>query len=295
MNFHEWKFRASQMGQLMAGVKDSLTDKQKETLAGLLTKQANGNITNRQSITLGGLIAKRDAKPKLLKTATNLLDDIFQETVFGRSKELKNKYLEKGVSQEEKSLTLYTQVTGELLTKNEDQFANDWFTGTPDNTEGLIRDIKTSWDYSTFPMHDEEIKNKAYLCQLNVYMDLVGLDKAELVYCLVDTPFNLVDDELRKVGWNIGVTSTDSIPTELKVETVQNLIYTEEGLIDYCHQSSDIELNWFTGFKEIRPENRIKIFDTYKDGKLLGQMRTQVQLGRDYLCRIAANLVKSAA
>lgn len=295
MNFIEWKFRASQMGRLMAGVKDALTDKQKETLEGLLNKRANNSITDKQQVTLGDLIAKRDAKPKLLKTAQNLLDEIFQEVVFGRTKEVKTKYMDKGIAQEEKSLTLYTSVTGNLLIKNERNYQNDWFTGTPDNTQGMIRDIKTCWDYSTFPMHDTEIKKKDYLCQLNVYMDLTGLDKAELVYCLVDTPFSMIDDELRRVGWDVGATSTDSIPRELKVETVQNLIYTEQGLIEYCHQSSDIELDWFTDFKEIRPENRLKVFETYRDGKLLEQMRTQVELARDYLCNISVNLLKDVA
>jgi hypothetical protein len=295
MDFTQWKFRASQMGQLMAGVKDALTERQTETLEGLLTKQAQNKITDRQLQTLGDLIAKRDAKPKLLKTATNLLDEIFQEVVFGRSKEIKTKYMDKGLAKEEESLTLYTQVTGNLLLKNETNFQNDHFTGTPDNTQGLIRDIKTCWDYSTYPMHQTEIKKKAYLCQLNVYMDLCGLDEAELVYCLVDTPFSMIDDELRRLSWDIGATSIDSVPKELKVETVQNHIYTEAGLIEYCHQSMDMELDWFTDFKEIRPENRLKIFHTYRDGKLLKQMRTQVELAREYLCNISVNLLKEVA
>jgi hypothetical protein len=275
------------MGQLMTGVKDPLTDKQQETLIGLQMKQESGTITDSQLTTLGDLIKKRDAKPKLLKTAENLLNDIFQEVVFGRSKEIKSKYLDKGIMAEEKSLSLYTSVTGELIYKNEETFQNDFFVGTPDNCYQKIRDIKSSWDYSTFPMHDKEINNKAYIYQLNVYMDLCGLDEAELIYCLVDTPHELVDDELRRVGWQIGASSTDSIPRELKVETVQNLIYTEEGLIDYCNQSPDVYLEWFDEFKPIRPENRLKVFEITKDVKLLKRMRQQVELGRDYLERIS--------
>lgn len=287
MNWSEWKFRASQMGQLMTGVKEPLTDKQNETLIDLQLKQEMGTITDKQLTTLGDLIKKRDAKPKLLKTAENLLNDIFQEVVFGRSKEIKSKYLDKGIMAEEKSLSLYTEVTGELIYKNEENFSNEFFTGTPDNCYEKVRDIKSSWDYSTFPMHDTEIKNKAYIYQLNVYMDLCGLDEAELIYCLVDTPSEMVDDELRRVSYQIGAMSVDSVPRELKVETVQNLIYTEEGLIDYCNQSPDVYLEWFDSFKAIRPENRLKVFEIERDVKLLKRMREQVQLGREYLERIS--------
>ena len=290
MDFTNWKFRASQMGQLMAGVKPNLTEKQQETLNDLLIKRDKG-ITDTQTKLLGSLLEKRDQKPKLLATAKNLCNDIFQEQVFGRSKDIKTKYMEKGLSQEELSISLYTKMTGELLFKNETNFKNDFFTGTPDNTQEKIRDIKTSWDYSTFPMHDKEITNKGYIYQLNTYMNLTGLEESELIYCLVDTPFNLIDDELRKLSWKSGCLSLDSMPIDLKVETVSNLIYTEKGLKEYCHQSTDIEIEWFEGiFKEIQPEHRLKIFELIYDPGIVKQMKDHVYLGREYLNEIAIRI-----
>jgi hypothetical protein len=281
------------MGALMSGVKPNLTPLQAKTLEDLQLKDINKSLTPAQMKTLVGLRDKRDAEPKLLKTAQTLLNDIFQEVVFGRSKEIKNKYMEKGLMQEEKSISLYTSVTGELIFKNEERFENDYFTGTPDNIDGKVRDIKSCWSFSSYPLHDTEIKNKWYIYQLSVYMDLTGLDEAELIYCLVDTPHNLIDNELRRVGWDLGVTSTDSIPEKLKVETVQNLIYTEQGLKEYCHQSSDIKLEWFDSFKEVKPENRIKIFEIVKDVKIAKQMKTQVELSREYLVKISHQLAKA--
>lgn len=293
MDFTNWKFRASQMGDLMAGNKPNLTEKQESTLIGLLDKRDNGKITDKQTSTLGDLIAKRDAKPKLLKTATNKCDEIFQEVVFGRSKELTNRYLEKGISQEEVSLSLYQDVVGDLVLKNEENYQNDYFTGTPDCCHEKVIDIKSSWSYSSFPMNDMEIKNKAYYYQLQVYMNLTGLETAELAYCLVDTPSNLIDDELRKLSWNSGAISLDSIPTKIKVETVQNLIYTVEGLEKFCLQSTDFKLEWFDNFKPIRPENRLKIFAIDYDVSTVRRMREYVELGRDYLAKSAAEVARN--
>jgi hypothetical protein len=39
----KWKFRASQMGRLMAGVKPNLTENQEKTLNGLLEKKIKRN------------------------------------------------------------------------------------------------------------------------------------------------------------------------------------------------------------------------------------------------------------
>jgi len=287
----KWKFRASQMGRLMAGVKPNLTENQEKTLNGLLEKKSNGTITDKQLVTLGDLMSKRDAKPKLMATAKTLCREIFQEQFFGRSKNITNKYLEKGISQEEHSLSLYTSVTGNLLFKNEDNFVDDHFTGTPDNIEGKVRDIKTSWDYSTFPFYENEATNSTYIYQLNTYMALTELDSSELIYCLVDTPFNLVDDELRRLCWKSGCLSLDSLPKKVMAETVQNLIYTEQGLKDYCHQSADVEIEWFDSFKRLRDEDRIKIFDVSYDENIIKSMRSQVEFAREYFARIMQDFV----
>ena len=47
--------------------------------------------------------------------------------------------------------------------------------------------------------------DKDYFWQLQAYMDLTGAQKAKLVYCLVNTPFKLVEDEKRKLIYTMGV------------------------------------------------------------------------------------------
>lgn len=291
MDLSNWKFRASSLGQLCGTIKPNLTDKQIETLEGLKEKQSlyvqQGKILAAgDQKKLGSLLEKKDAKPKLLATAQKYCDQIIQEQIFGRSYDIKSKYLDKGISQEIISLQLYQEVMNEMLFKNDENFRNDFFTGTPDSLiDGRVVDIKTSWDFTTFPMNDETINNNAYIYQLQAYMNLTGLDKSQLVYCLVDTPFNLIDDELRRLSWDSGCTSLDSVPANVKAEVVENLIYTEKGLKEYCHQSTDVEIEWFTNFKEIKAEHRLKSFDLYYDPKLVEQIKEYVVLGRNYLTK----------
>jgi hypothetical protein len=85
--------------------------------------------------------------------------------------------------------------------------------------------------------------------------------------------------------------SLDSLPKKVIAETVQNLIYTEQGLIDYCHQSADVEIEWFDNFKRLRHEDRIKIFEVKYDENMIKNMRSQVELAREYFAEIMQDFV----
>ncbi len=287
------------MGKLMKGMKPNLTERQKKLLSDLMKKKASGKITDFQLVDLGDLIKQRDQKPKLSKGAETYLDSIIQEIVFGRSKKILSKYLDKGNAVEEKSISLYCNVTGNLFFKNDKRFRNEWITGEPDNIDGKVRDIKSSWDFSTFPLHAQEIPTIDYEWQLITYMELTGLKEAELIYCLVDTPEHLVTNELWNVSRKLGLTTPDSIPIKLKVETVSNLIYTEVGLMEYCASTPDPELTFdmFKDFEEIVPEHRVKSFHLDYDYSRVKQMYTQAELAREYLIENTikiANKLKAA-
>jgi hypothetical protein len=68
-------------------------------------------------------------------------------------------------------------------------FNDEYFQGTPDvYTDELVIDTKCSWDYTTFLDAVTSPINKDYEAQLQVYMHLLGLKKAKLVYVMLDTP-----------------------------------------------------------------------------------------------------------
>lgn len=148
----------------------------------------------------------------------HLLQCWIQET-YGRKKDISNKYLEKGIAQEEESITLYSRVTKTFYKKNTEEISNSFLVGTPDLFEGetiltakKIKDIKTSWDIFTFYDVFHNAVKKNYEWQLLGYMDLTGAEEAGLVYCLVDTPQKHIEDAKRKLSWSLGLIDPDIDP-----------------------------------------------------------------------------------
>jgi len=287
LNFDNYLFRCSSLGKLMVGVKPNLTENQEKEMIRLLENQSKGKITEKQTITLGDLLDKKNAKNELSTTTKNYLTEIHKEVLFKRRSDLKNKYLDKGIQVEDISFTLYSNVSKKPFYKNKERLYNDFFQGEPDNKTAKIRDIKSSWDYSTFPFYETEISNKDYICQLNGYIDLTGLEEAELIYCLVDTPFKIINDELRRSDWKFNIMDNDgNIRDEsikLVVEMVSNMLYTHGGLVEYCNENPAVNIEWFEDFREV-PENlRVKIFETKKDENLIKTMKEQVVKCREYL------------
>lgn len=136
------------------------------------------------------------------KTMIGELQKIWIEQKYGRSKEIQTLQMEKGITQEEDAITLLSKVDKSFYVKNEENLTNDYLTGTPDIITNEVIDIKSSWDIFSFFKSQLEDINKDYYYQLQSYMDLTGLDKARLVYCLVSTPESLISREKDKLTWN---------------------------------------------------------------------------------------------
>lgn len=292
INFENYLFRCSSLGKLMTGIKEPLTEKQILTLAGLIEKRAayiekGKPLADGDTKLLGDLMTRRDTKPELSTTAKTYLKTLHREEFMHRNKTIQSKYLEKGIIVEEKSISLYTDVFGKLLVKNKIRFADKYKTGEPDNCQKIVRDFKSSFDFTTFPMYEEEIPNQDYFWQLQGYMDLTGMDNAELIYCLIDTPNKIVDDELRRLDWKYGILNLEgevkdeSIP--MVVEKVQEMIYTEYGLDDFCAYNSVVKKQWFTDFYELPKESRIKVFEVQKDKVKLEMLHEQITKSREFL------------
>lgn len=254
----KYQFRCSELGKIMSGFKEkNLTDKQEEELKKLEEKLVTGKITDLQVKKLNELTVKKNSPLELSKGVKSHLESIHKSILFKRSKHITSKYLEKGIYVEEFSFSLLSNVDNVFYIKNSERLRNEFIQGEPDNTQGKIRDIKSSWDWSTFPMYEEEIPNSDYDWQLRGYMALTGLEEAELIYCLVDTPEHIIIKELSSFCFKSGV---KELTDELEKELRSNLTF------------NDI------------PENlRIKKFFIKRDKKKEDQIYKQVKLCRLYL------------
>lgn len=212
-----------------------------------------------RSSAIGKLMASPRNKGEVLsETAKTYIQDLFKENELGIAREFWSRYTDKGLQMEDEAIDFAGQVLGwEFVVKNEESFENDWITGTPDVlTKTLLADIKCSWDGNTFPLFDTELKNKDYFWQMQGYMWLTGLEQAELVYCLMDTPHQIVEDEVRRAHWKAGLIDED---IDLR-EAVQSQ-----------HTFSHLPNNL-----------RIKRFIVEKDEKAIEQIKEKVELAREY-------------
>lgn len=272
LQFYDYKFRCHSVGKLMVGANAGLTDKQEQMLSDYMARNQDPTgkpLTQNQLKVMGELLAKANAKPELSTGAKSFLHEIHKEQVFGMDRSIQSKYLDKGLQVESQALSLYSNVTGKFFATNKERKENDYFSGEADNTQGRIRDIKSSWSFETFPLHDKKLPNPLYEWQMQGYMDLYDLDSAEIIYVLVDTPDMLIEDEIRRTSWKMGMIE---VPEELQEEIRHNMTY-----------------------KHIPEELRVKSFYIKRDKKKIALMRQYVKMGRKYLNSLSESMADQLA
>jgi hypothetical protein len=153
---------------------------------------------------LGKIMTSPKSKGEVLsQTAKTYLKELALEEKFGIRKEFSSRYTDKGNIQEDTAIEMASKVLNlPFALKNTVFYENEFIKGTPDLIlEDEIIDIKCSWDGTTFPWFEDELPNKDYFWQLVGYCWLTGRSKARVVYCLVDTPEDIVQDEIRRTSW----------------------------------------------------------------------------------------------
>jgi hypothetical protein len=146
---------------------------------------------------LGKLMTSSRTKGEVLgQTAKSYIIQKAKEDFFEYKTELTNKYVMKGIHQEQDSIDLLNAVRFENYKKYEHRAENEWLTGSCDIiTEDLIIDIKSSWSLETFPATSYELKDLSeYEWQGRAYMWLYDMPTFELSYVMVSTADDLLSD-----------------------------------------------------------------------------------------------------
>ena len=208
---------------------------------------------------IGKIMATPRSKTEFLsQTAKSYIHELVIQEKYGIRKEFSSRYTDKGNAVEDDSISLVNDVLDvKFIYKNEEYFENDFITGTPDvNTEDVLLDVKSSWDATTFPFFETEIPTKDYYFQLQGYLWLTNKTEAMLCYCLVDTPIEMVEDEIRRAHWKLH-----------KLE--EDLDLREE--VETKHQFSHIPKN-----------RRVKVFFVQKDEAVIEQIKARIEDCRLY-------------
>jgi len=139
---------------------------------------------------LGKLMTSSRSKGEALsQTAKSYIIQKAKEDFYGYKNELTNKYVLKGIEQEQDSIDLLNLVRVENWVKNDKRVENEWISGCCDIiTEFSIIDIKSSWSLDTFPATSYELKDlNDYEWQGRAYMWLYDMPTFELCYVMVST------------------------------------------------------------------------------------------------------------
>ena len=112
---------------------------------------------------IGKIMTSPKTKGEVLsQTTKTYIQGLALAHVYGIRKEFSSKYTDKGNECEDMCLSFVMEVIDKgFLFKNEENFSNDWLTGTPDVvTDQVLIDVKNSWSGSTFPWFETECPNK---------------------------------------------------------------------------------------------------------------------------------------
>jgi hypothetical protein len=187
---------------------------------------------------LGYLMTEPRSKSETLSETTKThLVDVYVSKKYNRFTELNSKFLDKGNEVEEDSITTVSRITKDFFTKNVTSLKNEFIQGTPDLFKGesiknadVIRDCKSSWDIYTFNRAIAKALDPKYKWQGTGYMALTGATVCFIDYCLNNTPFHLVDRELRMESYKH---ESGDVPTWIKLQIIANHVYDKKTFDEY--------------------------------------------------------------
>lgn len=217
---------------------------------------------------LGKIMTNARSKSETLsKTTKSYIKELFMELEWNIVEDISTPAMEKGNIVEAESIKfantmLSLGLTDEQIENNSQRYRyNDFVHGSTDlETDDLIIDVKNPFTIKTFPMFsDDELPNKHYSDQMQGYMWLSNKDKAMIVYTAIESPSEMIYDDIRKQHWKKQA-FWDGEEDEAIVEAVTN----------------------YHTFPLIENENRIRVYEVDRNEERIEQIKERIGLCREY-------------
>lgn len=233
--------------------------------------------------------ADKDAG-NLSKTAETHCIDVFTSWYYKRREDAYSKYMDKGTSVEEDSITLLSLLTKKLYLKNEEQLSNDFITGTPDlfimdgSRVDVVEDVKSSYDIFTFQRAKAKKLEPNYYWQIQGYLYLTGAKLGRIRYCLVNAPASLIDDEKKWLFYKVDhSTEEGQRKYEDRCKQIErNMIYDIE-LFRKHNPGYDLAHSVSEWVYDIPKEERMFTFEVERDEEMIEKINVKVDKCREYI------------
>lgn len=205
-----------------------------------------------------GKILTNDRSGKAMgETAKSYAKEWLIAEITGKQKDIKSKYLSRGNDMEQSAIDRVANYYNCELEKNEINLENEYFTGTFDaKTEIRVIDTKVPFDAFTFPFF-VSVVDSDYYGQLQIYMDLTGLRKASLCYCLENGSL----EQIERLSWQIS----------------KELDKDEPDIDDW--EEAEKRLT----YDHLPDEMRIKVFEFEYDEAYIAKAKQRVLDARNYI------------
>jgi hypothetical protein len=287
-NFDNWKARPHFAGLLM-------TEPKGKTFAEKLAEaRLSLNAKTEKYVTLGEKALKSKAKldeeirileditipmlerslhiPRLSETCRTRLNQEWTVQTSGRTKDIKNKYINKGLDLEEDALTQYSLFTSSLWNKNQFEAHNSYVTtrGCDSYNEDVVIDTKVSWDIFSFDNNRFKKINPLYDWQLQIYCWLWNKKEGRLVYVLLNTPEYLIKAEEKRLSYELfGISEPES-------EEQKDLFSDARKELRHNHIYDDLDLS-----------RKIQVYTVKRDDEKIDRLKTRIEECRYYLNNIS--------
>jgi len=200
----------------------------------------------------------------LSETAKTYLHELWLYNNYGYKDELYTNEIQKGRLNEDLATTLIQNVLGgELRIINKNYYSNDYISGTPDIIlNDCIEDVKNSFSVKTF--HNSEI-TPAYYWQAQCYMELLNINNYRLIYCLTQTPDNIITDLKKRLYYQFDCDETNEyyINASTQIDINHNIYNIDQKyrvkLFNIEYNKNDIIKLYAKCEKAIEYYNNIKL------------------------------------
>lgn len=313
INWNTYRFRCSALHKILAGT-IGLPEGAYNKMLGLESRKFKAGInqakplTEKMEIELQELQDRHNAKELPLTMKTEIRS-IWRQKTFKRDFIFTNKYIQKGIQQEEQAITVFQkyhkEVLGKpvMLTKNIERFNNKWITGEPDIKIGKSKngkwingvDTKCVWSLQTLPFKEDELAIN-YEAQNQGYMWLTGANEWTTASILVNATEHQL--YLEKQKWYYAYNSpspNDPFFEEYQQKVRQcelTMIYDYDKFIsDYPNHPMEIPKDeWFGEGYDMDLKHRVVVHESVYDRAFIEDLKERIEISREYMRQLNKTL-----
>ena len=231
---------------------------------------SSGDISQIQHVE----ITKKLSDSGLSQGAESYCKEWIKENIYGRSNYVETKYTNKGIDTEEEALNILVRALKlGMVYKNTERRTDEFKTGEIDFLhDDVIYDNKSSFSFQTFPMFEKKL-DRVYEDQQKGYLDLWNKKLSRVCYTLVDTPIEILRNEIKWLS-----------DDDAKQTKALNHLFTKQAFIEAKETLFPMAKN--VDFIELKYEQRVKDFEVHREDNFINGIHITVKQCNEYIKRL---------